>query len=204
MSEFADKGIRIPGTHPTIVGEFSFEPPVTLNSCFLVGPCFLGRFSYIGNFTHIEQNTRIGRFCGIASNCAVGASAHPLDWLSTHPFQYCAPQEPIVETKSWPVQQTIIGHDVLIGANAVVMAGVKVGSGAVIGAGSIVTKDVPPYAIVVGNPARFLRFRFSEDIVSELLALEWWNLPEAEIAQLPFQDIRACITHLRGKGSVTV
>ena len=71
-----------------------------------------------------------------------------------------------------------IGSDVWIGSNACILRGLAVGDGAVIGAGSVVTKDVPPYAVVVGNPARVLKYRFSEEVIARLLRLEWWNMPD--------------------------
>lgn len=195
-AEFLEIGIRMPDTNPTITANLTFEPPITLNNCFIVGSVFIGRFSYIGNFTHVDQNTCIGRYCGVASSCTIAAQRHPLNWLSSHPFQYCAPQEPESVVRPWVRVSTEIGHDVLIGAGAIVMEGVTIGHGAVIGAGSLVTKNVPPYAIVFGSPARIIRYRFDERMVAELLELEWWNLPEDQIARLPFDDIRACIAML--------
>jgi carbonic anhydrase/acetyltransferase-like protein (isoleucine patch superfamily) len=76
-----------------------------------------------------------------------------------------------------------IGNDVWLGSDAMIMSGVTIGDGAVVGAGAVVTKDVPPYGVVVGNPARVARMRFSDDAVSRLLALRWWDWPDEKIEQ---------------------
>lgn len=202
-AEFSEKGITMPGLHPMIIGEMAFEPPVTLNGCVIVGPVTIGIFSYVGDFTRIDNFTTIGRYCSIASSCTIGAASHPLDWLSSHPFQYHAGTEPGVSKRQRDNPPTNIGHDVWIGANTVVLAGVTVGTGAVIGAGSFVTRNVPPYAVVVGTPAKGLRFRFPPQIAAELLGLAWWDLPIQDIAELPFDDIAACLAVLREKRAAT-
>ena len=81
------------------------------------------------------------------------------------------------------VKKTIIGHDVWIGNNCLIKQGVKIGSGAVIGMGSVVTKDVRPYTIVAGNPAKIIRKRFDDIIIDRLLDIEWWNLNESELSK---------------------
>lgn len=77
-----------------------------------------------------------------------------------------------------------IGHDVWIGTNAIILSGVTIGTGAIVGAGSLVAKDVPPYAIVAGNPAKVLRFRFSDELIAKLLQSQWWCLPDTMLKQL--------------------
>jgi len=197
IEEFKAKGVRMPGREPFVIGELSFEPPITLNGCVIVGPSFIGRYSYVGNFTQIDNHTTIGRYCSIASSCTIGAAKHPTDWLSTHPFQYHGPTEPDVMLREREFPHTEIGHDVWIGANAVVLAGVKIGSGAVVGAGAIVTRDVEPYSVVVGAPAKIKRWRFTDEIVRELLSLAWWDLPPEAIQTLAFDNIDACLERLR-------
>jgi len=92
--------------------------------------------------------------------------------------------------------KTNIGNDVWIGAQAVIKAGVTIGDGAVIGGNSLVTKDVPPYAIVGGTPAKVIKYRFPEPIINALLELKWWEFDIEEIAELPFDDIEGCIEAL--------
>ncbi len=197
FSELSAQGITFPTNPPCIVGDLTFEPPITLNGCVVIGPSSIGRYSYVGNFSSIDNFTKIGRYCSIASGCTIGAASHPLDWLSTHPFQYHKFTAPDVSIRERLPMETKIGHDVWIGANAVVFAGVLIGNGAIIGAGSVVNRSVPPYSIVIGSPARIIRLRFSEEIVAELEALKWWDLEPAAIAELPFDNIGACLEKLR-------
>lgn len=144
------------------------------------------RHSYCGYDCSI-LNCDVGAFCSISNFVSIGGVAHPLHFVSTSPVFLS--HKDSVKTKFarheyLPVLRTSIGHDVWIGERALIKAGVRIGHGAVIGMGSVVTKDVEPYAIVAGNPARFLRFRFDEIVVQGLLDLQWWNLPEAELEKL--------------------
>lgn len=163
-------------------------------------PCrHIGRHTYLGaNVAVSNKNTSIGSFCSIASNAAIGPSQHPLNFLSTHPFQYLKyekliPKQKIMFISSRPVT---VGNDVWIGANVIIMDGLKIGDGAVIGANAVVTHDVPPYAIVGGIPARIIRYRFEPEIIKKLLALQWWNLPDEQIAALPLDNVKKCISIL--------
>ena len=155
-----------------------------------VEPFKIGRNSYVSEFTHISQNTIIGSFTSIGNLCTIGAQKHPLDRLTTFPF--------IELLKSLPPTSTIVGNDVWIGCNSVIIQGVSVGDGAVIGAGSVVTRDVAPYSIVIGNPARLLRYRFQPSLIQALLETRWWDLPADVIKSLPFNDPWACVETIRG------
>ena len=142
----------------------------------------IGDFSYISHHTDVE-NAAIGYFCSIADHCRIGLANHTLDLLSTSPVFTLANNavktkwvESNVDTKS--SKKVIIGNDVWIGSHALILGGVKIGDGAVIGAGAVVTKDVPPYAVVGGVPARIIKYRFSQEIIDKLLEIKWWNLPE--------------------------
>ncbi|HQL10688.1 MAG TPA: CatB-related O-acetyltransferase, partial [Lentisphaeria bacterium] len=111
-----------------------------------------------------------------------GDGNHPLDLVSTHPFasRHHRPDDP--DYRYQPVHKAppTIGHDVWIGSNATILAGVNIATGAVIAAGAVVCKDVAPYEIVGGVPARHIRFRFSTEIIEKMLATKWWNYdPEA-------------------------
>ena len=153
-----------------------------------IEPYTLGRHTYISEFTHIGQNTHIGNFCSIGNLCTIGAQKHPTQYLTSFPFdEILALSEP---------KATIIGSDVWIGCNSVVMMGVTVGHGAVIGAGAVVTKDVPPYAIVVGNPASLLRYRFPPDLIAGLLETRWWELVDERIKELPIAHPARCVALL--------
>lgn len=91
----------------------------------------------------------------------------------------------------------VIGNDVYIGTNVVILSGVTIGDGAVIGAGAIVTKDVPPFAIVVGCPAKILKYRFNDNIINELLNLKWWNLDTKDLINLDLTNVKDCIEKLK-------
>lgn len=140
----------------------------------------------IGTGTFINENARIeptvkkiGKFCSISYNVILGAGQHPTDYISTSPLFYSATRGLVSYDRydTFKVEgETVIEEDVLISANAVVMAGVKLGRGCIVGAGAIVTKDIPPYAIAVGVPAKVVKYRFNDMIISELEKSKWWNL----------------------------
>ena len=146
-----------------------------------VSNSIIGDYSSIGRNTTII-NTDLGKYCSISWNVTIGATQHPFDSISSHAFTYIK-RFGFVDGDKRIVKRTFVGNDVWFGANSIVMPGIKIGNGAVIGAGAIVTKDVPDYAIVVGNPAKTIRFRFSEEQIEELLKSEWWNLDYEIIKQ---------------------
>ena len=94
---------------------------------------------------------------------------------------------------------TQIGNDVWIADNAVVLRGISIGTGAIVGAASVVTKDVPPYAIVAGNPAKFVRFRFEQEVIERLQKIKWWELPMTELKGIQFSDIHQALSDLESK-----
>lgn len=163
----------------------------------------VGKFTFINIRSVVFPNVKIGRYCSIARSCEIGPANHPLDFLSTHTFQYHAAQFPKypgykqLQRSTWRShQKTEIGNDVWIGAQAIIKGGINVGDGAVIAANAVVTRDVPPYAIVGGSPARVIKYRFEPKIIEQLLALRWWELNVDELNGIPFHDIRAAITEL--------
>ncbi|HRS53780.1 MAG TPA: CatB-related O-acetyltransferase [Bacteroidales bacterium] len=146
---------------------------------------YIGKYTYINKYCMIDGNTiSIGNFCSIAYGAKIGLGKHPTKWVSSHPFSYDPKYKFVEKNISFEedvTEKCIIGNDVWIGANAIIMAGVKVGDGAIIGANSVVTKDVEPYAIVIGAPARLYKYRFDEDIRKKLLEIKWWNWPDHKI-----------------------
>lgn len=144
----------------------------------------VGRYSYMGKNTS-AANARIGAFCSIASYCAIGGGAHPLDMISTSPV-FCEGRNVFGRHfGNIPVEinkPVVIGNDVWIGEGVFIADGLTIGDGAVIGAHSVVTHDVPTYAVVAGTPARILRFRFSEEEIKKLLDIKWWDWPEEKLA----------------------
>ncbi len=130
-------------------------------------------FSYVNRYTEIGS-AEIGRFCSIASFCSIGMDSHPTDWISASPFL----KEAIKSESNGYIDEAerpIIGNDVWIGTHAVILKGVYIGDGAIVAAGAIVTKNVPPFAIVGGVPAKVMKFRFDKDTINKLTALQWWN-----------------------------
>lgn len=147
----------------------------------------IGKYTYINKFCLIDRNTAsIGSFCSIAYGAKIGLGNHPTDWVSSHPFAYDKKYGFIKQNRGFQEQITescIIGNDVWIGANAIVLAGVKVGDGAIIGANSLVNKDIEPYSIVAGSPAKHIRYRFDEQIIAKLLKTKWWEWDDSEIRE---------------------
>ena len=142
----------------------------------------IGNFSYISHHTDVE-NAIIGKFCSIADYCRIGLANHYLSYLSTSPIfslAHNAVKTQWVESdiNDSSSERVFVGNDVWIGSHALILGGVKIGDGAVVGAGAVVTKDVPPYAVVGGVPARIIKYRFSQEIIDKLLEIKWWNLSE--------------------------
>ena len=126
-------------------------------------------------------NIRVGNFCSLSQNVRVVTHGHNTGWVSTYPFgadefkpywQTDTPGHP----KQWDIT---IGHDVWIGQDALIMA--SIGNGAIIGAGSVVRDEVPPYAIVIGNPAGVVKMRFNANQIAALEQIAWWDWPEDKI-----------------------
>lgn len=158
----------------------------------------VGRYSYYSGYYHghsFEECVRyllpdrddidqliIGSFCSIGTGVSfimAGNQGHRYDWVSSFPFFYMQ-DEPAFSGSLDAFQRagdTVIGSDVWIGAEAMLMPGIKVGHGAVIGSRALITKDVEPYTIVGGNPAKSIKKRFTEDEISMLLEMKWWDWP---------------------------
>ncbi|MBP3039550.1 acetyltransferase [Bacillaceae bacterium Marseille-Q3522] len=153
----------------------------------------LGDYSYTAGDNQIIY-TKIGKFCSIASHVRINPGNHPMWRVTQHHMTYRSSQYGFSEQDDeaffqWRKSHEVsIGHDVWIGHNAVIMPGVTIGTGAVVGAGAVVTKDVAPYTIVAGVPARMIRERFSKEIAEKLLRIEWWNW-DRDLLQQRFKDL---------------
>ena len=171
-------------TKPTIeVGDF------TIYNDFVNDPRDFEKNNVLYHYPINHDRLTIGKFCSIACgakfifNCA----NHTLESLSTYTFplffeEWDLPKSEVAT--AWDNKgDIVIGNDVWIGYDAIIMAGVHIGDGAIIGARAMVTKDVPPYTIVGGVPAKPIRKRFSEETISEMLALKWWDWPKERIAR---------------------
>lgn len=151
-----------------------------------VGPdVVLGDYSYISGPRSYVEAARIGKFCSIARQVTIGPGDHDLAGVSTHPFRLSPAYGGFVDTVV-PLKQKappVIGNDVWIGMNAIVMRGVTVGDGAIVAANSVVTRDVPPYAIVGGSPAKLIRYRFPKEIITALVDVQWWDWSVSKIRE---------------------
>lgn len=145
----------------------------------------MGFASYVGSNCSLPHCT-IGRFTSIGSNCLLVIPSHPYHFVSTSPSLFWGVKNTIpCKFKNVPKFNdralkangcsAFIGNDVWIGDNVIIKNGVTIGDGAVVGLGSVVTKDVPSYSIVGGNPAKIIKMRFDEEIIRELLIIQWWN-----------------------------
>ncbi len=153
-----------------------------------------GDFSYVVNDSEIIY-TDVGKFCSIAAHTRINPGNHPVDRVAMNHFTYRSSAYGLGDDDpalfDWRRQsRCTLGHDVWIGHGVVVLPGVSLGNGAVAGAGAIVTKDVPAFAIVVGNPARLLRYRFAPDVMEVLERIGWWDWPH--------DQLRAAMADFRG------
>lgn len=140
----------------------------------------LGDHTYINANSSIV-NTRIGKFCSIANNVQIGLGKHPSNFISTHPAFYTNNKafKTFADKKYFQEsEQTIIENDVWIGNNAIIIGGITIGNGSIIAAGSVVTKDVLPYSVVGGVPAKTIKFRFDDKVIEKLNEFQWWNKGE--------------------------
>jgi acetyltransferase-like isoleucine patch superfamily enzyme len=164
----------------------AFEPPCVVHCKMdLSGALRVGAFTGIYGAHGQLRHAHVGRYCSIAPDVQIGWDQHPTTRLSSSMLSYarnihgwaifCGVEEPPLIAYHENAVITEIGHDVWIGHGAFLRKGIRVGTGAVIGAGSVVVKDVPPYAIVAGNPARVIRLRFAEPVIADLLRSEWWR-----------------------------
>lgn len=144
----------------------------------------LGKYTYIGHDCFFV-NVDVGAFCSIADNCRVGGATHPIDRVSSSPVFHSGKnvlKKNFLNIESIKTEKTIIGNDVWIGANALIKSGVSISTGAVIGMGSVVTRNVGAYEVWAGVPAKFIKKRFDDSTIEQLLKSEWWNWNDEEIA----------------------
>ena len=177
IRKIINKSVR-KGKHCNIANS-KFEPYSFIGNFSNLQSCKIGAYTSIGRFANIFS-CELGKFCSVSWNVTIGAPSHPISHISTHAFPYVKMFN--ITSKDERIRnKTIIGNDVWIGAGAIIMPSIEIGNGAVIGAGAIITKDVPPYAIVVGNPGKILRYRFGKEIIHSLEELKWWNWNEKKL-----------------------
>lgn len=194
---------------------FKFGERVTLNDQVIVEPYAAmagkGGFTSSGAFSYTHSgfggNAVIGRYCSIAPSSRLMGKEHPLDRVSTHPFtcrEYYdkwVSESFGVELNAQVFQRTdrgklIVQHDAWVGGGVLLRPGVTVGYGAVVAAGSVVVKDVPPFAIVGGNPAKLIRYRFDDDTIQRIMNVAWWRFHVRDFAGLDMTDVHAFLDEL--------
>ena len=212
-------------THPvnkeTIIDpSIVLEPEALVVNTHVSGNCKISRGTTISN-SKIDKYFAIGlysfmqrcicsRYTTIGSRVSIGAFSHPVNWLSTLEFQFRDSSKFYGETLDPKHHKSIDSHlkttciesDVWIGDNAFIKSGVTIGCGAIIGASSVVVKDVPPYSIVAGNPAKLIRKRFSDENIEDLLSLKWWEKDIKELEGIQFDDIEEAISQLKERKGV--
>lgn len=170
-----------------------------LKSCRLgrhvaIGERVVLREVSVGDYSYFERHgeaiyTQIGKFCSIAANVRINALEHPMERVTTHKityrpneyFKFLGLDRDFRERRR--AKRVVVGNDVWIGHGAVVMPGVTLGDGAVVGANAVVTRDVAPYTVIAGAPARPLRARFAPEVAARLSALAWWDWPAEKLAE---------------------
>lgn len=146
----------------------------------------IGNYCFIGRNSRIDNCSKIGNYSCISHDVKLGLANHSLNHVSTNPFFYDQNKKWISKTTfdRSNIKATVVLEDVLISSGAIVLENLTIGVGAVVAAGAVVTKDVPPYAIVGGVPAKILGYRFEEDLIEELLKSKWWELSKSELLKL--------------------
>lgn len=184
---------------PSAGSEPRIHTTAELKSCRLgrhvvIGERVVLREVTVGDYSYFERHgeaiyTQIGKFCSVAANVRINALEHPMERVTTHKlsyrpneyFRFLGVDQDFRERRR--AKRVVIGNDVWIGHGAVVLPGVSIGDGAVIGANAVVSRDVAPYTIAAGVPARPLRERFPREIASRLAALAWWDWPAEKLAE---------------------
>lgn len=181
--EDRNPNLKIECSKGTILTKDFLQPLIARNG-FLVGDHSYGTPRVIGDYF---SELRIGKFCSIGPDVELILANHRKDLVSTYPFNWLSRRWPtaegLISDHFAPCGMTI-GNDVWIGAKAIILPGVKISDGAVIGAASVVRHDVPPYAIVGGNPAKIISYRFDSHVIDELLKISWWDWSDEKIADM--------------------
>jgi acetyltransferase-like isoleucine patch superfamily enzyme len=211
--KFVDKFENETNAFVDLHGIIRISPGARIFRSTICGPLYLSRNTQLGPDVVAGKYTGMNESCFIARGtigayCAIGARSsfnpfnHPTSWLSIHEFQYHAKAyDWIEEYRNFDrlertadmFEAVSVGNDVWTGHHVNVMGGVRVGDGAIIAAGSVVTKDVPPYAVVAGVPAVVKRLRFPDATIERLMRVKWWELDLSDLSGLPFRDIDRCL-----------
>ena len=170
-----------------IIGDMGHVEDSELGYFTQLYPCGTMYSSFLGDYSYVQKNSSIwhasiGKFCSISWNVSIGGGEHDFHKVTAHSILYSKPfgfiDEPMYERFS---EKCEIGNDVWVASGVSILRGVTIGDGAVIGAGAVVTKDVEPYSIVAGVPAKKIGQRCSDELINDLLELKWWDWPKEVI-----------------------
>jgi len=202
-----DHGLDMEGSFR---GRLTWETPAKIYNGVNLLETELGAYSYLAPRSELNY-VSIGRYCSIGPFSRLFGSAHPTKWLSSHPFAHqnifksFVDYEPSLRFDGYS-KATVVGHDVWMGADVTIIPGTKIGNGAVIGAGAVVAKDVPDYAVVVGNPGRVVKYRFDDALIERMQRVKWWrfDLPRlmTENPDLPFDRPEAMLDYIEEREDV--
>ena len=175
---------------------FRYEAGVGLGRCEIMAGVAFGMYSYM-NGGFVRSAVVVGRYCSIGRNVTLGSGVHDHEALSTNPFFKVTSNPPALRLAD-PVRRirVLVGHDVWIGDNAYIMSGLTVGDGAIIAAGAIVTKNVEPYSVVGGVPAKHLRWRFPEHVMTRLKKVRWHEFDPERLRQLDIGRLDECLDQM--------
>lgn len=184
MGAFLDRIVGL--IRRTFEKKTQYRLPLT-KDFFKDKPFVIGDFTY--GFPRVmlygdDANLYIGNYCSIAQDVLIFLGGnHRVDWISTYPFAFNDSFDSVGEIKGHPSTKgdVKIGNDVWIGYGATILSGVTIGNGAVIGTRSVVAKNVPAYAVVVGNPAKIVKYRFTQEHIDMLEKIAWWNWPKEKV-----------------------
>lgn len=137
----------------------------------------IGSYTYIGSYCTVTKST-IGKYCSVGNNVSIGIGEHDLSKISTSSYFYASAYDLLTS------KECIIGNDVWVGVDSIIRRGVKIGNGVIIGANSFVNKDIPDYAIVVGSPAKIIKYRFKPEQISIIINSKWWEFELEEAKKI--------------------
>lgn len=210
-AELRQYGVILSERHG-LIGSLHFERPAYVHS-HRVKDCSIGAFAYL-NAAGVTSAYRvtIGRYAQIGESSILGPPEHPQDGFTNHPFAFTRPQympnmyalpdfaRLAPQADAGPsyvdsaINRTVIGHEAYVGVGSFVRRGVTIGDGALVGARSVVTRDIPPYAVAVGSPAKVVRLRFAENLVERFLKLQWWRYDLAPFkTQVDYSRVEATL-----------
>ena len=193
---------RILNRKPSAIKNSVIDKTASVGNGAQIVNCKIGRYTYLYGTNAVQ--TEIGAFCSIASGSSIGGGSHPTDWISSSPVFYKGKnvlKTNFSKNEYEEYKKTTIGNDVWIGSKCLIKGGVTIGDGAVIGMGSVVTKNVPPYEVWAGNPAKFIKRRFDAETIERIKQTQWWNWDDDKLQKygVYYNDIHLFLKKMEEK-----